>query len=321
MLAIQKKISAYNHYNWNKILYLVIHDVGTKSSAKNNVDYFAGGDRGASAHYFVDDTSIWQSVEDNHGAWHCGDGNGVYGIHNQNSVSIEMCLPSGDVTAKTEANTIDLAKYLMKKYNIPITKVVRHYDASRKNCPGQFNLDHKWSRWFKFKDVLNGTKPSTPVTPKPSTTKPKYKEEAFTVKQITDVSLNLRAEPNTTSKVIKTLKPGTVFTPSKIVRNGEKVVGYTTWCKHPDGWASMAYTTPYEAPAKPNLKGSNLPKSGYYKVPENMNIRSGAGTNYGIVGSYGKGEGFNYDSKVTANGYVWLSYISYDGYRRYVAVV
>lgn len=72
MLPINKKISAYNHYDYNNIKYIVVHDVGTRSTAKNNVDYFSGGNRNASAHYFVDDTSIWQSVEDNKGAWHVG---------------------------------------------------------------------------------------------------------------------------------------------------------------------------------------------------------------------------------------------------------
>lgn len=166
MLPINKKISAYNHFNSNNIKYIVLHDVGAKSTAKNNVDYFAGGNRGASAHYFVDDTSIWQSVEDKHGAWHCGDGYGRYGITNQNSIGIEMCLPSGTVTAKTEQNTLELVKYLMAKYNVPADRVVRHYDASRKNCPAQFNKDGKWTRWNAFKAKLvaksSTTKPSKP---------------------------------------------------------------------------------------------------------------------------------------------------------------
>lgn len=173
MLPINKKISAYNYFNTNNIQYIVIHDVGAKSTAKNNVDYFSGGNRGASAHYFVDDTSIWQSVEDKHGAWHCGDGGNKYGINNQNSIGIEMCLPSGTVTAKTEQNTLELVKYLMAKYNVSASKVVRHYDASRKNCPAQFNLDGKWTRWNAFKAKLTAKptpKPVAPPKPKPTTT-------------------------------------------------------------------------------------------------------------------------------------------------------
>lgn len=166
MLPINKKISAYNHYDYNTIKYIVVHDVGTRSTAKNNVDYFSGGNRNASAHYFVDDTSIWQSVEDNKGAWHVGDNNGVSDIYNTNSIGIEMCLPSGTVTAKTEANTLDLVKHLMTKYNVPASRVVRHYDASRKNCPAQFNLDGKWTRWFAFKAKLTSTATTTTTATK-----------------------------------------------------------------------------------------------------------------------------------------------------------
>ena len=42
--------------------------------AKNNADYFFNGYRGCSAHYFVDETSIWQSVLDEDASWHCGGG-------------------------------------------------------------------------------------------------------------------------------------------------------------------------------------------------------------------------------------------------------
>ncbi len=180
MLKIQRKISAYNHYTWNKPQYIVIHDVGSKSTAKNNVDYFAGGNRGASAHLFVDDTECWQSVEFNHGAWHVGDGDGKYGIHNQNSIGIEMCLPSGTVTDKTEQNTLELVKFLMAKYNVPASNVVRHYDASRKNCPAQFNLDKKWTRWNAFKAKLTAkptAKPVAPSKPKPKKTNQEVAKE------------------------------------------------------------------------------------------------------------------------------------------------
>ena len=41
----------------------------------------------------------------------------------------------------------------MKKYNIPVERVVRHYDASRKNCPSSFSANN-WDRWNKFKAKL-----------------------------------------------------------------------------------------------------------------------------------------------------------------------
>lgn len=156
MLPITRMISGYNHSSNNNITYIVIHDVGETSSARNNAIYFNGGNRGASAHYFVDNTSIYQVVEDYHGAWHVGDGHGKYGISNYNSIGIEMCLTNGNTTDTTIQNTLELTRYLMAKYSIPVTRVVRHYDASRKCCPMTFS-NNNWARWYDFKRRLGDT--------------------------------------------------------------------------------------------------------------------------------------------------------------------
>ena len=157
-IAIQRKISSFNYSsrNGNRVKYIVLHYTGNKGdTAKNNVDYFYGGNRGASAHYFVDDNSIWQSVEEYNSAWSVGDGHGKYGITNRNSISIEMCCnSSGVITEKTENNALELVKYLMSKYNISISNVVRHYDASRKICPNW--SANNWVRWNNFKSKING---------------------------------------------------------------------------------------------------------------------------------------------------------------------
>ncbi|MGX7195431.1 N-acetylmuramoyl-L-alanine amidase [Enterococcus olivae] len=325
MREIIKMISKYNHHSGNSPQYIVIHDVGAVSSARNNALYFGGGNRRASAHYFVDDKETVQVVEEYNGAWHVGDGGGRYGIHNSNSIGIEQCLqPNKTISEATRKHTLELTKHLMAKYNIPASRVVRHYDASRKICPRAWSPNN-WANWLRFKsDVLGNVatvKPPKTEVKTETKTKPKYKEEKFTVQQVTDVSLNIRTEPNTSSRVVRTLKPGTKFTPSLIVRNGEKVNDYTTWCKHPEGWVSMAYTTPVKvAKATKKLKGEDLPSKGSYKFTSNTNIRSGAGTNHGIVGLYRRGKTVHYDRKVVANGYVWLSYIGHSGYRRYVAV-
>ena len=70
---IKKKLSKYNQQSrqGNSIRYIVIHYVGAISSAKNNCIYFAGGNRNASAHFFVD-SSIWQCIPLSKAAWHCG---------------------------------------------------------------------------------------------------------------------------------------------------------------------------------------------------------------------------------------------------------
>lgn len=156
MLPIQKMISKYNNSSRNgqTIRYLVFHYTGNKGdTAENNARYFNGGDRGASAHYFVSDEQIYQVVEDDRAAWSVGDGNGKYGITNSNSINIEMCCwTDGTVSEKTENNALELGKYLMKKHGISIENVVRHYDASRKICPNW--SDNNWSRWIDFKNKL-----------------------------------------------------------------------------------------------------------------------------------------------------------------------
>ena len=174
MLPINKKISPYNNSsrNGNSIKYIVVHYTGNRGdTAKNNIDFFYRANRNASAHYFVDDNSIWQSVEDSRASWNCGDGNGKYGITNRNTLAIEMCCAvDGHVTAKTEANTLELVKYLQKKYGVPNSNVVRHYDASRKACPNW--SANNWARWHNFKAKLAGTTVSTPTVNTPSVSTP-----------------------------------------------------------------------------------------------------------------------------------------------------
>lgn len=168
MVAINKKLTPYNFtFMSNKnISYIVIHYVGAVSTAKNNVDYYAREKLQASAHYFVDEISIWQSVEDKDRAWHCGGGlqgsNGhkFHGIcTNSNSIGIEMCCKKDKngnwyFEPETVKNTIDLVKMLMAKHNIPIDRVIRHFDVTGKNCPAPYVNESKWQE-FKSRILTN----------------------------------------------------------------------------------------------------------------------------------------------------------------------
>lgn len=51
-------------------------------------------------------------------------------------------------------NAVELTKHLMKELNIPLARVVRHYDASRKNCPASMSKNG-WVLWNTFKNKLN----------------------------------------------------------------------------------------------------------------------------------------------------------------------
>lgn len=163
-MEILTKIISYNKSPRNqKPKYIVIHSTGnTNDTALNNWNYFNGGNRGASADWFVDDINAIQVVDtDYYYSWAVGDGHGKYGISNSNSLSIEMCgTDNGNISETTMNNTIELVKKLQSKYGIDNNQVVRHYDASRKSCPYQF-MNNNWSRWNDFKNRLENNNTTT----------------------------------------------------------------------------------------------------------------------------------------------------------------
>lgn len=158
-MEINKKQIAYNRTpRTQKPVYIVIHDTGNTDKGANanaHFNYFNGGNRNASADFFVDDTQILQVNDYNKFyTWHCGDGKGKYGITNRNSVGIEICVNSDGNYDAAFHNAIGLTKHLMKELNIPLVRVIRHYDASRKNCPASMSKNG-WVLWNTFKNKLN----------------------------------------------------------------------------------------------------------------------------------------------------------------------
>ena len=157
------KINKYHgSYNITKrtqaIKYIVLHYVGAGSSKEGNAlancKYFAGGDRQASAHYFIDDGGIWEYADpSSYYTWHCGDGHGKYGITNANSIGIEVC-QDGDrpYTAKEIKYLKQLVPFLMTKYQVPKSHVVRHYDASRKLCP--YYYAKRTDEWVELRNKI-----------------------------------------------------------------------------------------------------------------------------------------------------------------------
>ena len=152
--------------------FIVLHYVGAVSTAKNNAEYLhREPNLGWSAHFFVDETSIWQSVDFNHAAGHCGvdysggkapfwNGKGTYST-NRRSIGIEMCCKKDSkgnwyIEPETVTRTVALVKWLMQEFNIPIDHVIRHYDVCWKTCP------EPWVRfpeqWQDFKRRLTEEK-------------------------------------------------------------------------------------------------------------------------------------------------------------------
>lgn len=160
-MQIVKKLIKYNHSGINKPTYIVIHetdnsDVG--ADAERHYIYFNGGDRGTSAHYVVDDKQVIQLVEHDVQSWHNGkkyvSNPAVPQCNNSNSIGIEICVNQDGDYSKAVAHAAELTKKLMKELNIPIDKVIRHYDSCGKQCPAKMLREPKL--WTDFKKAIQG---------------------------------------------------------------------------------------------------------------------------------------------------------------------
>lgn len=241
---IAKKENYGGKRNTANIKYIVIHYTGNDGDTdENNGKYFKNNIVKASAHYFVDDDSVTQSVPDDYTAWSVGGskysncaktGGGKYHgkCTNANSVSVELCddVKNGTVypSAGTIENAVALVKELMRKYKIPASNVIRHFDVNGKSCPaywcGTTAKNDKWKT--EFWNKLNAT----------AEAKPTFKP--YLVK-VTANSLNVRAGAGTNHKVTATVEKGDVFTIT-----GEKMNGKTKWLKLKSGagFISAKYT-------------------------------------------------------------------------------
>lgn len=82
-----------------------------------------------------------------------GKGRYLNGCTNNNSISIEMCVNADADLKKTYKNVLELTKNLMRKFKVPASRVCRHYDVSRKDCPHNFRANN-WAMWWQFKEQI-----------------------------------------------------------------------------------------------------------------------------------------------------------------------
>lgn len=226
--SIKCNKSNYNNKALRTVGYIVMHYTGnSKDTAKANANYFNGANRGASAHFLVDDNNIYQSVELRDVAWHCGANKYKHSsCRNNNSIGIEMCC-SGDykVSEETKENAAYLAANLCKRLGITADKVdsyiVRHYDVTGKSCPAQMVSNNK--EWVAFKNDVKEILTLGALG------------KGYLVKIAADV-LNVREGAGTKYKVVTTVKKNEVYTIVEEKNGWGKL-------KSGKGWISLSYTT------------------------------------------------------------------------------
>ena len=145
----------YDDCSKRSISHIVMHYTGNaQDTAKGNANYFHNSVPETSAHYFVDDNSIYQSVDLCDIAWHAGDKQ-----MNAKSIGIEMACTAGNfkIGKKAITNSVALVAELCKLLGIKAGDVdkyvIRHYDVIGKICPAQM-AGAKNAEWLAFKAAV-----------------------------------------------------------------------------------------------------------------------------------------------------------------------
>jgi len=185
IITIESNKGNYSkHRDVSKIEYIVVHYTANDGdTAKGNANYYHNNKLGVSAHYFVDDNTVVQSVPDDYVAnavggskWNNEGGRLYKKAMNTNSLSIEladpqklcnlseicgpqkdcgdfkkvMSLGKEDCRASTETinNALTLVRQKMKEYGVDKDHVIRHYDVNGKPCPVYWTQDSRWKEEF-----------------------------------------------------------------------------------------------------------------------------------------------------------------------------
>lgn len=161
MLSIQEMLIDINYTKGVEIVpkYILIHETDNYdkgADAIRNRNFYANHPEAeCSTHFVVDDHNIVQCLKLNQRAWHVGVRYGtplVPDATNNNTIGIEICVNSDGDYMEARQNCIELTKYLMNILSIPASNVIRHYDASVKQCPNK--MIKTPSLWDDFKNSI-----------------------------------------------------------------------------------------------------------------------------------------------------------------------
>ncbi|MBL7783812.1 MAG: SH3 domain-containing protein [Saprospiraceae bacterium] len=247
-------------YSIRKLKGVIAHwtaNTGKGANAKANRNYFNNTDRYASAHYIVDDKTIVQCLYDNEVGYHVGanlykaDGNRIKEgslTPNYFVIGFEMCVNKDGDWNKTYKNSVDLAAFLLRKYDFTVNDLYRHHDITGKDCP-KMMLDEK--AWQAFKTDIEKAM-ADDAQPPVSSGKVNTRE------------LNVRSGPATTFNIVTKLAQNAIVSIFE-EKNGWFRIGSGRWVSK--NYIDLVFNT----------------WLGEINSPTGANVRSGAGANFAIV--------------------------------------
>lgn len=160
MLITNKKNRPFKK---NTPMFLAVHwtaNEGKGADADNNARYFQNTDRGASAHYIIDDNKVVRCVPENEVAYSVGankytewEKKNIGSYPNNKVISVEMCVNSDGKFWSMYSITARFCAAILNRQGWGIDKLIRHYDVTGKNCPAFF-VDNKYAQKYFKKDAL-----------------------------------------------------------------------------------------------------------------------------------------------------------------------
>lgn len=170
MVRVKQQLSRNRNHggSGNRMDYITVHQTANTSRGANAQAHANLIDNGFAAtwHYTVDDTQAIQSFYESTICYHAGDG--ARGPGNNRSIGIELCVNSDGNYNKTVDNAVTLIQGIMKRRNIPLSRVVTHGHWTGKHCPREILNGVHGVDWNEFKRRLAGR---NPVTSKPAPVK------------------------------------------------------------------------------------------------------------------------------------------------------
>ncbi|WP_256729883.1 SH3 domain-containing protein [Tetragenococcus halophilus] len=316
--------------------YIILHETGGVAPAINNAQYFNREWRNAgtySSHVVGDGGDVYQISPDGYVQW----GAGSY-ANARSPVQIELARTNDKATFEKDYKAyVNLARDMAKKYNIPLTldgagRGIKSHSWVSNNIWGDhtdpygYLAEYGISRADLAQDLRTGLDDSddadaSKTTPAPGESAPEPDNDNY---QSQSGSYTFQY----TTKIRNSL--GTSGGYTGLNYNAGQSVNYDRVYKNVNGYDWLSYISyggqrRYVAMTNSSQSNNNQSyesTSGTYRFNNTTRIRNGLGTGASYSGrNYAAGQSVVYDRVYrNVDGYDWLSYMSYSGQRRYVAM-
>lgn len=145
------------------IRYIVLH--GAEIEGATAAEALSCSRACKSVHFIVDESHTLRCVREQDIALHCNTNGICYhpSCRNENSLAVLVCMQdrNGGVRQKSLHRTKELILTLMRKYHIPYSRVLRHFDVTGQSCPSPMVEDYYL--WLAFQKNLKDQEKGWPI--------------------------------------------------------------------------------------------------------------------------------------------------------------